>query len=136
MIDTAILKPVFVQVALTFFMLFWMAKERLGARARGEVEAPPPGMRPTWKGRAGIVSNDFHNQLEMPVLFYVAVAFAMIANGVDDIMLMLAWAYVILRLVHAAIHTTYNHIPHRFLAYFTSNLVVLAMWVKLAIHVL
>lgn len=136
MIDTAILKPVFVQVALTFFMLFWMAKERLGARARGEVEAAAPGVRPAWKARAGIVSNAFHNQLEMPMLFYVAVAFAMIANGVDDIMLMLAWAYVVLRLVHAAIHTTYNHIPHRFLVYVVSNLVALAMWVKLAIHVL
>lgn len=133
--DTAILQPVLVQVALAFFLLIWMAKERFGARKRGEIDPVPPGVRPQWKSRAGIVSNAFHNQLEMPMLFYAVVAFAMIANGVDDVMVTLAWVYVALRLVHAAIHTTYNHVPHRFLVYLASNAVLLAMWAKLAIHV-
>jgi hypothetical protein len=35
--QAAVLIPVFVQVALTFGLLFWMGKERQGAIARGEV---------------------------------------------------------------------------------------------------
>jgi hypothetical protein len=42
---------------------------------------------------------------------------------------------VIVRIVHAAIHTTYNKIAHRFMVFILSNLVLLAMWVKLALHV-
>jgi hypothetical protein len=133
--EIAIMKPVLVQAALTFFMLFWMAKERVGAVRAGTVIRNATGVRPTWVGRAGIVSNSFHNQLEMPMMFFAGVLFALVTNAVDDVMLWLAWAYVILRLVHAAIHTTYNKIPHRFAVYAVSNIVLLAIWVKLALHV-
>jgi hypothetical protein len=37
MSHAAVLIPVFVQIALTFALLFWMGKERLGAIARGVV---------------------------------------------------------------------------------------------------
>ncbi len=88
-----------------------------------------------WAGRAGVISNAFHNQLEVPVLFYAVVLFAIATGSADYPMTALAWVYVILRVVHAAIHTTYNKIPHRFLAYLLSNLVLIAMWVKLGVHV-
>lgn len=134
--DLTIMTPVFIQAGLTFFLLFWMAKERLAALNAGKIVRGDPGVRPTWPGRAGIVSNSFHNQLEVPMLFYVVVLFAMFTNAVDVAMVALAWAYVILRLIHAAIHTTYNKILHRFGVFALSNIVLIAMWVKLAIHVL
>jgi hypothetical protein len=133
--NLSIVQPVLVQAGLTFLLLFWMAKERVGAIRAGTVIRNETGMRPTWVGRAGTISNAFHNQLEMPILFYVAVILAILTGSADYPMTALAWVYVILRIIHAAIHTTYNNIPHRFLAYLLSNLVLLAMWVKLAIHV-
>jgi hypothetical protein len=134
--DLSILQPLLVQAALTFFLLFWMGKERYQAIRAGTVIRNQPGVRPTWTGRAGTVSNAFHNQLEMPMLFYVVVILAVITNAADYPMTALAWVYVVLRLVHAAIHTTYNKIAHRFGVYLVSNLVLIAMWVKLALHVL
>ena len=71
----------------------------------------------------------------MPMLFFVVVILAILTGSADYPMTALAWVYVILRIIHAAIFTTYNKIMHRFLAYLLSNLVLLAMWVKLAIHV-
>ncbi len=132
----ALLYPVFVQAALTFFLMFWMARERFRAFRDKTVQMGPPGTRPVWTGRAGIVSNAFHNQLEMPMLFFAVVAFTILANGGDDVTMSLAWAFVGLRIVHAVIHTTYNRIPHRFMAYVGSNIVLLAMWVRLFIHVM
>ncbi len=134
--DLSIVQPLLVQVGLTFFLLFWMAKERLGAIRAGTVVRNETGVRPTWIGRAGTISNAFHNQLEMPILFFVVVVLAILTGSADYPLTALAWVYVILRIVHAAIHTTYNKIRDRFLAYLLSNLVLMAMWVKLALHVL
>lgn len=134
--NLSIVQPVLVQAFLTLMLLFWMGKERYAAVRSGEVVSNEPGVQPTWKGRAGTISNAFHNQLEMPILFYVVVILAMLTGSADYPMTALAWVYVILRVVHAAIHTTYNKIAHRFLVYLLSNLILVAMWVKLAIHVL
>jgi hypothetical protein len=134
--DLSIVQPLLVQAALMFCLLFWMAKERLGALRAGEVAATEPGVRPVWKGRAGLVSNAFHNQFEMPMLFFVVVILAILTGAADYPMTALAWVYVILRIIHAAIHTTYNKIRDRFLVYLLSNIVLIAMWIKLALHVL
>ena len=134
--DLSILKPVLVQAGLTFFLLFWMGWERLQAVRAGTVIRNAPGVRPTWPGRAGDISNAFHNQIETPNLFYAAVAFALLAGAADATMVWMAWAYIAIRLVHAGIHVTYNHIPHRFAVFLLANVVLLAMWVKLALHVL
>jgi len=135
-VDLPILKAVLVQAGLTFCLLFWMGKERFQAVRAGTVVRNDPGVRPTWTGRAGTVSNAFHNQLEMPILFYVVVILAILTGSADSIMTALAWVYVVLRIVHAAIHTTYNKVLHRFLVYLVSNIVLIVMWVKFAVHVL
>lgn len=134
--DVSILKPVLVQAGLTFFLLFWMGKERFAAVRGGNVQRTDPGVRPVWTGRAGVVSNAFHNQLEVPMLFYVVVILSLMTGAADQTMTALAWGYAAARLVHAAIHTTYNKIPHRFLVFIVSNLVLVAMWVKLGAHLL
>ena len=72
----------------------------------------------------------------MPMLFYAVIAFAMITNTGDWMMYLLAWAYVVFRYMQAAVHTTYNHIPHRFTAFLASNVVLIALWVRLGIAVL
>ena len=61
---------------------------------------------------------------------------AILTGSADSIMTALAWVYVVLRIVHAAIHTTYNKVLHRFLVYLVSNIVLIVMWVKFAVHVL
>ena len=133
---TGILYPVFVEVALTFALFFWMAYERFKAFRDGQVQkGAHRGIPYTWPERAAIVSNAFHNQLEVPMLFYAVVAFSMLTGAADHIMVLLAWAFVLLRLVHAAIHTTYNHVPHRFYAYAFSSMFVVIMWIKLFLHV-
>lgn len=132
---TAILYPVFVQVALTFILLFWMGFERGKAYRTGVVRVESASQKPVYPERAAIMSNAFHNQLEMPMLFYAAVAFSMLAGAVDSVIIALAWSFALFRLLHAGIHTTYNHVPHRFVAYLVSSALLMAMWVKLFIHV-
>lgn len=71
----------------------------------------------------------------MPILVSALVALALIAGQVDGLLVTLAWIYVACAL-QAAIHTTYNPIPHRFFVYVCGNVVLLAMWVTFALRVL
>jgi len=137
MTQTAILYPVFVQVALTFALQIWMRRERLGAIKRGEVQFSDIALRQQkWPSRATQISNAFHHQLEVPILFYAVVAFLMITSQVDIMFVVLAWLFVAARLFHAYIHTGINKQPYRFYAYATGSLIVMVMWVAFAIRIL
>ena len=135
--QTAILYPVFVQVALTFFLQGWMRRERIGAIRRGEVQYKDISLRQqNWPQRVMQISNAFHHQLEVPVLFYALVAFLMITSQVDILFVALAWLFVAARLYHAFIHTTSNKQPHRFLAFAAGSIVLAVMWVAFALRIL
>ncbi|WP_368389605.1 MAPEG family protein [Thalassotalea sp. 1_MG-2023] len=45
-----------------------------------------------------------------------------------------AWLFVILRIVHAFIHLTYNHIIHRMLTFWAAFICVMVLWVNLLIQ--
>lgn len=137
MTQVAILYPVFVQVVLTFFLQIWMRKERIGSIKRGEVQFKDIALREQkWPARATQIANAFHNQLELPVLFYAVVAFLMITSQVDTLFVVLAWLFVLARLFHAYIHTTVNRQPYRFYGYAASSLILMVMWVLFALRIL
>jgi hypothetical protein len=130
---TAILYPVLVQVALTFYLQLWMGRERVGALRRGELRIADIALgQRGWPARATQVANAFHNQLELPVLFYALAAFALITSRVDAVLVALAWVFVGLRLWHAFIHTTHNNVPRRFYVFLAGAVVLMAMWVYFA----
>lgn len=137
MAQTAILYPVFVQVALTFCLLVWMRIERMGAYKRGDVQFSDVALRQQkWPPRTTQISNAYHNQLETPILFYAVVAFIMITSQVNIVFVVLAWLFVAARLYHAYIHTGPNKQPHRSYAYLAGSFVLFVMWVLFAIRIL
>lgn len=132
-----ILLPVFVLVLLTLFLALWMGYERNRALTSKDVRIKDVALtKENWPERAKQVSNAYHNQYELPVLFYVLVAFAMFTRKADLIFVVLSWVFVISRLVHAYIHTTSNRVPRRFFAYAVGLLVLTVMWVYFAIQIL
>jgi hypothetical protein len=122
------LAPVFVQVALTLGLLVWSGVLRIRAVTSRSVHYRDIALgEPNWPQRATQISNAFANQLELPVLFYVAVAFALIAAGPPSTLLVvLSWLFVISRGLHALVHTTTNNVPRRFFTY-VGGLVLLAL---------
>jgi hypothetical protein len=133
----AVLLPVFVQVGLTFFFLFWMARERLSAVKGGEVKVRDIALRqPAWPERATQVANTFHNQLELPILFYVLVALALITRKADFLFVVMSWMFVATRLFHAYIYATTNRLQHRFRVFAIGALILLVMWIIFAARIL
>lgn len=136
MSDVRLLFPVFVQVGLTFVLLLAMGRARARAARRGEVKIKDIALgQRAWPDRVTQISNAFHNQLELPLLFYVAVAFILLTRTGDLVQLALAWLFVALRLAHAWIHTTSNQVIRRFYVYLAGAVVLIAMWVLLAVRV-
>jgi hypothetical protein len=81
-------------------------------------------------------SNNLKNLFEVPILFYLAVMITMLLMIQDDVLVWLAWGFVILRVVHSAIHCSYNRVMHRFTVYLISCLFLMFMWIRLASYIL
>jgi hypothetical protein len=134
---SSLLLPVFVQVGLTFFIMFWMGLLRRQALSSGAVKPADIALRqPNWPPRALQIANCFHNQLELPVLFYVAVAFILITSTNSLLFVILAWVFVLSRLVHAYIHTGANDVFSRSMALGVGAIALVVMWIVLALRVL
>jgi hypothetical protein len=131
------LGAVFVQVALTFALLIWMGMARTGSVKRGEVKIRDIALgEPSWTDATTKVGNCVRNQFELPMLFYVLVAFALILRKADLIFAVLAWLFVLTRLVHAYVQTSSNHVPTRAQAYSAGAIILMVMWGYFAVQVL
>ena len=125
----AILLPVFAQVALTFFLMLWMARARFGAVRAGHVTAAELKRDWTsWPERPTQIAAAYHNQFQLPVLFYVLVLIALITTQADFLLVALSWIFVVLRIAHAYVHTGKNDIRARFRVFALSATVLVVMW--------
>src|SRR5437899_3208763 len=101
----AVLLPLFVEVVLTFTFLFWMSAVNAAAVRGGAVRWQDIALRePNWPTRNRQIQNAYHNQLELPTLFYVLTILAIITRHADLLFVVLAWVFVVLRFLHAFVH--------------------------------
>lgn len=133
----AILIPMFAQVALTFVLLFWMGFLRHQALRSGAVKAEQIALRePHWPLRVLQIGNAFHNQLELPVLFYVVTLLALITETLDVTLYVLSWMFVLARYLHAYIHVTSNRLDRRTGVFGVGAIALLLMWVIVIARIL
>jgi hypothetical protein len=132
-----VLLPVFVQVALTFALLFWMASVRTASIRRGETKMRDIALaQPAWPARVTQISNCYHSQFQLPLLFYVLVILAWVTRQADLIFVVMAWIFVLARIAHAYVHTTSNHVPTRFNVFAVGAIMLLIMWIIFAVRIL
>ena len=131
-----VLLPVFVQVALTFVLHVLdgaMRAPRAISRRRGQIRDIALG-QPAWprsphQGRR--IATTTSSQL--PLLFYVLVSLALITRKADLLFVVMSWLFVLLRVAHAYIHMTSNHVPTRFYVFARGSFVLLVMWIIFAV---
>ena len=132
-----VLLPVFIQIGLTFALLFAMATTRTRSLASGETRMKDIALRQqNWPVRATQFANCFANQLELPVLFYVLIALALPLRHADLFIVLLSWVFVVTRFAHAGVFVTSNDVRTRSLAWFAGVLVLAAMWLYFALKIL
>ena len=74
-------------------------------------------------------ADNFRNLFEVPVLFYALVAIALATRHVPVWLVTCAWLYVVLRVLHSAIHCSYNKVYHRLAVFMASFGLLIGMWV-------
>ena len=125
----AILLPMFVQVALTFALLFWTILLRLQAIRRGEVTPQQVALRQAdWPPYVQQVSNAFHNAMEMPTLFYVVVLLGLMTKTLDATVYVLMWMFTLSRIGHTAVHVTSNKLAHRTPMFLMGAIALALIW--------
>lgn len=139
----AILQPVAVLLGWTCLMWVWMYATRIPA-ITSLPKDPTPGADIGWTGgkldavlppRIQWIAHNYNHLHEQPTLFYaVALALAVIGQG-DGLNATLAWAYVILRIVHSVFQSTINRVPVRFALFVLASLPLFALVIHLILAV-
>lgn len=134
-LNMSIIYPMFALIVLTFVVGFSMGASRLISVKKGQVDPLYYKLLSGFTPPEYVIKlgRNFSNLLEVPILFYTLGVLLVALNVSSPIILVLAWCFVGLRIVHSIIHITYNHPKHRFYAFLASSLIVLAMWVQLII---
>ena len=110
----AILLPLFLEVILTFALLFWLAPLRAQDLNSGKTRLDDIALRqPNWSQRSLQVAYSFSNQFELPVLFYVLTILAYITHLAGVVFVVLAWIFVLFRYLQAYVHVTSNKVRLR-----------------------
>jgi hypothetical protein len=133
---SAVILPVLVQVGLTLILLLWLGRSRVTTLKAGELKVGDIALgERVWPKRILQIQNAYHNQFELPVLFYALVALALITRKADLLFVVMSWMFVVSRLVHAGIHVTSNKVSRRFMAFVVGVLILAAMWVIFGIRI-
>ncbi|MEW5850170.1 MAG: MAPEG family protein [Myxococcota bacterium] len=135
-VPSPMLAPVIALVLWSFVIWAWMYATRIPAIVRMKMvlssDAPrgeqmnqlPPRVR--WK------ADNYNHLMEQPTLFYaVAISLAVLGDA-SRASVGLAWAYVLLRVVHSLVQVLINKIPVRFALFIISSLVLLALTLRAA----
>lgn len=133
MIGMDILQPVVALLAWTMVMWVWMYATRIpamlkaGIDAKGMVGSTGASLRAQLPENVSWKADNYNHLHEAPTLFYaVAIVLAIIGQG-DGFNTVLAWAYVILRVLHSIVQSTVNRVALRFALFALSSLALMAL---------
>lgn len=135
-----ILAPAAVLIVWTLVMLVWMAArrgpaignlapDRLKVGARGADLDGVIDDRINWK------AHNYNHLLEQPTIFYATI-FMLAFAGFSRADVILAWAYVGLRIAHSVWQATVNRQPVRVLLFLLSSVFLIALAVRALLRVL
>lgn len=134
--DHSILGPVALLGLWSMLMWIWMYAVRIPAMQRAKIDAKnlvgttgrnlddalPPQVQ--WK------AHNYNHLMEQPTVFYaicLALAIAGMGGGLNT---QLAWAYVLLRILHSLVQATVNRVMWRFLLFALASLSLLGLCIN------
>lgn len=127
------LYPMFALVLITFTVLLLTLRVRISSVRKGSIDLNyfqlmQGGEVPDIVTKT---TRQISNLFEVPVLFYVAGLLYISLELSTTFPVSCAWGFVIARVMHTAIHLSYNNVLHRVAVFGLGNLCVLAMWISI-----
>jgi hypothetical protein len=139
--NSPILQPIVVLIGWSCVMLVWMVAVRSPAMKKAGIDITkmtggrPGALDGVVPEKAQWPAHNYMHLMEQPTLFYaVALVLALAGQG-GGINADLAWAYVILRIVHSVFQATVNRIIIRFAIFALASVCLIALTVHAAMAV-
>ena len=127
MSQSALLTPIFVLVLWTSLVFLVLAFGRVKYTKNPQDAAHSKDLRgtmPDWVERA---ADNYNHLFEQPVAFYALTLCIAVINNFDSFMVQLAWAFVVLRIMHSLVQLTFNLVLLRFFIFVMGWLVLALM---------
>jgi hypothetical protein len=129
-IMNTLIAPVMALVAWSLVIWLWMYVQRLPAMSKAGIkpqDAAFPGSLNGLPAGARQAADNYNHLMEQPTIFYAAALAIQVGGHVDGWALHLAWAYVILRVLHSLVQATVNIVNLRFLLFVLSTICLAVM---------
>ncbi len=131
-----LIASVLVQGGIAFVLLGVLGLIRIPLVMRGKIRLDQVALsREPWPLHEKRVANAFDNQFQVPVLFYAASGLSLYFGPVW-FEVVLAWVFVLTRIVHAAVFATNNDVVRRFFAYAAGCVALAILWLDLTLRLL
>lgn len=137
-----ILQPVVLLAAWTMFMWLWMYATRLPAMGNAQgldvnnmVGGVGTDLDKVLPSKIQWIAHNYNHLHEQPTVFYaVSLALAFMGAG-DGFNAKLAWAYVILRIIHSLVQALWNRIVVRFTIFLLASVALIMLTAHAALMV-
>jgi hypothetical protein len=130
--QAAIFRPFLATMLLTLVVWVYMYGRRLPfifANGLDSKQMTPAELARVSPPRVSNPSDNLKNLFEMPTVFYAVVLYLYATQQVDTPYVVAAWGFFAFRVMHSAVHCTFNFIPLRFVLYVIS---AAALWYMVA----
>lgn len=137
MSSTAIIQPVVVLGLWTTLICIYMYLRRIPAMQKAGIDPQDAKHVKDIKLPSDVtqVGDNYNHLFEQPTLFYaIALAIAVMGHG-DETHVQLAWAFVLLRIIHSLVQVTINVVMVRFSIFALSWVALGAMVVREAMMI-
>jgi hypothetical protein len=129
-----ILVPAATLVVWTLVMFVWMAATRDPALSKVEpgklkLGARGPDLEPLLDERVNWKAHNYAHLHEQPTVFYAAVLI-LVLSGYGQADVVLAWAYVVVRVIHSLWQATVNRQPARAVLFILASLCLIGLGVR------
>ncbi|MEQ9505887.1 MAG: MAPEG family protein [Hyphomonas sp.] len=120
-IDVNFLKPVLALVVWTCIMWVWMYALRLPAFSKAGIKPDDARHPHTYAEKLPAhvrsAADNYNHLHEQPTIFYALMFFMALTGGNDNVAGLVAWLYVILRVVHSLVQVVIGTVALRFLVF-------------------
>lgn len=120
-----IITPMLVLAAWTLVMLIWLYAKRIPAMSKAKIK-PDDSLTKDLSTELPLdarqVAANYNHLMEQPTVFYAVCLAIAVLGSADQVAISAAWAYVVLRILHSLVQSTYHTVMHRWALFMLSSL--------------
>jgi len=129
-----IIWPMIIIALTTLYIYIPMGQARVAGVKSGKTKASVYKLNVGEPEESLRFTNALRNQYETPTMFYAVCLAAYVTGNANIVMIVLAFAYAILKTVHIIIHIKTNNLRHRRPVFALAWIALIAMWLVLAVN--